>query len=109
MRSDVENYIDHTLGPLSTLLIVVDPYVQVGAKAKLVCCLVEALTTLCLWTYIGEEVVVKVVPYQPGWPSRDSATLKVNLNNASAIANFPMVSYMRHARLVPFLADLICD
>jgi len=109
VRSYVENYIDHTLGLLSTLLIVVEPCVQVGARAKLICCLVVALTTLCLWTYIGEDVVVKVVPYQPGWSSRDSATLKVNLNNASAITNFPMVSYMRHARLVPFLEDINCD
>ena len=109
MRSGVENYIDHTLGLLSTLLIVVEPCAQVGAKAKLVCCLVVALTTLCLWTYIGEDVVVKVVPYRPGWSSRDSATLKVNLNSAFAIANFPMVSYMRHARLVPFLEDINYD
>ena len=90
MRSDVENYINHTLGLLSTLLIVVKPCAQVGARAKLVCCLVVALTTLCLWTYIGEDVVVKVAPYQPGWSSRDSATLKVNLNNASAITNFSL-------------------
>ena len=109
MRSDVENYMNHTPGLLSTLLIVAEPCVQVGARAKLVCCLVVALTTLCFWTYIGEDVVVKASPYQPGWSSRDSATSKVNLNNASAIANFPMVSYMRHARLVPFLEDINCD
>ena len=109
VRSDVENYIDHTLGLLSTLLVVAKPCAQVGARAKLVCCLVVALATLCRWTYIGEGVVVKVAPYQPGWSSRDSATLKANLNNASAITNFPMVSYMRHARLVPFLEDINCD
>jgi len=109
VRSDVENYIDHTLGLLSTLLIVVEPCAQVAPRAKLVCCLVVALTTLCLWTYIGEDVVAKVVPYQLGWSSRDSAMLKVNLNNSSAITNFPMVSYMRHARLVPFLEDINCD